>query len=1147
MKSKLATPAKRSPATKKGSGKEVLIVAIGASAGGLEAITSLLLQLSPNTGMAFIYVQHLSPDHKSILTTLLSKCTKMKVQEVTNKVLIKADHVYVIPPDKEMALLDGHIQLSPRTKERVVHLPIDTFFSSLAEKHKENAIGVILSGSGSDGTRGLLAIKEAGGLTFAQDDSAKFKSMPNSAITAGAVDLVLSPIEIAQELTRMSESDLVRSDKIRPSKESEIINTSPDLKIILNLLFKQTGVDFSHYKMPTIKRRILRRMLLNKIKSLKEYVKLATEHHEEINILYQDLLINVTNFFRDTDAHQYLKTTIFPKLLKSKTGNEKLRIWVPACATGEEAYSIAMTILEIQSARATNTTVQIFATDLSLQAIDKARIGEYGKHELEMVSPKRLQRFYTKSGSKYRIAKIIREMCVFAPHNILRDPPFSRVDFISCCNLFIYLDTTAQKKVLGTFHYALNEEGYLMLGKSESIGSSSQLFTHINNKFKIYLRKKNSAARQLPALQPLNPQPVVTRLKRLPGGAKQPKVINVGFDAEIDELLLSRFVPASVVINHSMEILQFRGETDVFLRHGTGRASLNLLKMTSPDIAFELRNSISIAIKTKQPVRKAGIEVKDMPALKMVTIEIIPLAIDWEEPLLMIIFAKPELVETFVQQGKDGKYNLRAKDRRIQKLEEDLGVARSEMNAFTQEQEAFTEELQSANEEVVSSNEELQSVNEELETSKEEIESTNEELTTTNQELQTRNELLNESYEYSEAIIATIPVPLVILDKELRVISANRVFYRTFGVNEEQTEGTLLYDLGNKQWNIPALRQFLEDILPKNTQFQDYEVTHNFPVIGEKIMMLNASRVVQKRHREQLILLAITDVTEQTIAHKRIEKSENKYRELSVSLEQKVKERTEEIIAANGALKEKNNELQHINKELQSFTYVASHDLQEPLRKIQILADRISESETKNLSEKGVDYFMRMRSSAQRMQMLIQDILSFSQLTVADREFAIVNIKLIIEQVVNELKEVIDQKNARIEIGAICDIKVIPFQFHQLMMNLIGNALKFSNPAIPAKIVISSKVIKSGKLKGVQLPSLKPYCHISIRDNGMGFESKFNEKIFDVFQKLHSKDEFPGTGIGLAIVKKIVENHNGVITAKSELGKGATFDIYLPV
>lgn len=1263
MTKKVTAPIKKSAAVIK-SPERLQIVAIGASAGGLEAITELLQNLTPNTGMVFIYNPHLSPDHKSLLTSLLSKSTAMKVQEVTDKILMKPNYFYIIPPDKEMTVMDGHIQLNARSKERVVHLPIDTFFSSLAETHKEDAIGVVLSGSANDGTRGLLAIKAGGGLTFAQNESAKFNSMPQSAITAGAVDFVLSPKEIAKELIRISKSNYIKKETIIPV-EKEIENTDPDLKIILNLILKHSQVDFSHYKMPTIKRRILRRMLLHKLTSLKDYAQFIKKQEGEIDILYQDLLINVTNFFRDTDAHEYLKSTLFPKLLQAKKANEKLRIWVPACSTGEEAYSIAMNLLEIQSEQGTNIPVQIFASDLSLKAITKARIGEYSKTELEMVSPKRIQRFYTKTGSIYRIAKVVRDMCIFAPHNILRDPPFSRVDFISCCNLFIYLDTPAQKKTLTTFHYALNEEGFLMLGKSESIGASNHLFKNINSKHKIYSRKINKGGHMLPELLPRIPDSMADKRISPLSVTNHISVKNIGFDGDIDAILLSKYVPACVVINHSMEIIQFRGETDSFLKHPTGKASLNVLKLVAPEIAFELRHCIPVVIKTKQAIRKSGIEVKGAPVPKLISIEVIPLAIDWEEPLLLIIFSMPELVETFLQESGNRKNNLLAKDRKIQKLEKELTAARADMHAFSQDQEAFIEELQSANEEVVSSNEELQSVNEELETSKEEIESSNEELTTTNEELQTRNELLNESYMYSDAILSNIHDSLIVLDKDLRIVSASKSFYKKFTFTPEEVEGILLYDIGNKEWDIPALRNLLEDILPKKSEFYDFEVSHNFPRLGEKILRLNATSIYQKTQRAELILLSIEDFTERKKSQQLILDSEERFetavaavqglvwtnnskgemkgeqkswaaltgqsyeeyqgygwtnvvhqediqstlkawkisvktktplnvehrlrlktgewRNFSVKaipilhadgsikewvgvhtditlqkvaeekivnfskeLEKQVKDRTKELALSNQQLEENIMSLKIVNKELESFSYIASHDLQEPLRKIQTLASRIIETETA-LSDKGKDYFERMQKAAERMQALITDLLSYSSVhNTKGRNLITTDLNVLIEEVKNQLSEIIKEKKATVIAHPLCDVNVIPNQFRQVMLNLISNALKFSKSDTAPVITIKSNKVKYSKINNVTLPRLKEYCHITVADNGIGFEDDYREKIFEIFQRLHGKENYPGTGIGLAIVKKIVENHHGIISAKGKQGEGATFEMYIP-
>jgi len=1138
------------------------IVAIGASAGGLEAMMELLQHLPADTGMAFIYVQHLSPDHKSMLTEILSKKTEMQVQEIDNMDKIEPNNVFVIPYNKGIAVTDGRIKIIPRSPSSAA-VSIDILFSSLAHAHKERVIGIILSGSASDGAIGIKDIKHEGGLTFAQNDSAKFNSMPHSAIATGVVDFILSPKEIANELARLSKHPFIMSGRREPKKNGEdlIDNTNPDLKIILNQLYKNAGVDFSVYKMNTIKRRIIRRMLLYKIATLKEYAKMLTQKNEEIEILYQDLLINVTSFFRDTDTHKYLKESLFPKLLKGKKVGESLRIWVPACASGEEAYSIAMILLEIQESKTTNIPVQIFATDLSVNAINKARIGVYTKQELETVSPKRIQRFFSKADGGFRVNKALRDMCVFATHNILSDPPFSRLDFISCCNLFIYLDIAAQKKAVNTFHYALVNEGLLMLGKSENISQSLNLFTSTNSKYKIFARKINTGSQRLPELSPRFTQHSVSE-KNAPIGQPNKAQLNISvtqqqLDDTIDNVLVAEFMPASVVINHQMEIVQFRGSTDLFLTHPKGRATFNILKMARPEIAFELRNTISKVIKTEKRIRKTGIELKIKDEIKIVSLEIVPLAIEWHEPLILILFTEQEQTESYLSKanlnGKNAKDST-AKDRRIKKLEQELAAAQADALYISQEQEAFTEELQSAHEEVVSSNEELQTLNEELETSKEEIESANEELTTTNQELQTRNDLLMESYEYSDAIVATMHEPMLVLGKDLRVKSANKAFYKKFGVTEEETEGVLLYDLGNKQWNIPALRELLENIIPKNSQFYNYEVKHTFLDLGEKIMSLNASRVIQNTHREQLILLIISDITEvrtlilekESIEKALLNKEISERKTEKIKLEKAVGKRTQELKKTYKELEEKNLALLNMNKELEAFTYVSSHDLQEPLRKLQIFSGIILEKENQNLSEKGKDYFQLMQKASERMQKLIHDLLAFSRLSAAERVFEKIDLNSLIEEVKKDFNEELSDKKAVIDVKESCDVFIIPFQFRQLMHNLIGNSLKFSKPNTPPIIIITSKLEMAENLKIKGLQPLKEYCHISVSDNGIGFENKYGTKIFQVFQKLHGKDEYAGTGIGLAIVKKIIANHKGMISAKSKVNKGTTIDIYIP-
>ena len=1148
---------KKAPVKKDISNYIFPIVAIGASAGGLEAVTELLKNLAPDTGMAFIYVQHLSPDHKSMLTSLLAKTTTMKVQEVENKVLMKPNNIYVIPPDKEMDVVKGHIHLKPRPDVPKFNLPIDILFTSLSLTYKENAIGIILSGSASDGTKGMKSIKHEGGLTFAQDDTAKFNSMPKSAIAAGVVDFILSPKEIARELVRLSKHPLTKSIASQKGHEDIIENNNPALKKILNYLYKAKGVDFNAYKMATLKRRIIRRMRLYKINELHEYAKLFELNGEEGEILYQDLLINVTSFFRDTDTYTYLKSTLLPKLLKNKKAGESLRIWVPACSTGEEAFSIAMMLTEIQDTKSSNVPIQIFATDLSDKAIHKGRIGLYSKNELESVSPGRVQRFFSKSDGGYRIAKGVRNMCVFASHNALRDPPFSRLDFISCRNFFIYLDTPAQKKVVNMFHYALNNDGYLMLGKSETISTSPNLFSEVNKKYKIYLRKKNSGTQLLPNLSPSSSAADIPKGKKTgekisyqPIPRRKSPLINHGLDSAVDAVLIASHMPASVVINHQMDIIQFRGSTDLFLTHAPGQATFNIVKMARPEIAFDLRIAISKAIKNNQQVSQSGLEIKINDVAHYIRLDVIPLDIDWDEPVLLILFAEQEKVEISAPGAKGGRKNSLFTEQRVKQLEKELIVAHADALTFSQEQEAFIEELQSAHEEVVSSNEELQTVNEELETSKEEIESANEELMSTNQELQTRNDLLRESYDYSEAIILNMHEPMLVLNKDLRVKTASKSFYKNFGVREEETEGVLLYDLGNKQWNIPSLRKLLEDIIPKNSHFQDFEITHTFPDIGEKILLLNASRIDQKSHGEQLILLSISDITEivqlQRLEKDMLKKDIKESRVDNLKLEKAVKQRTNELKLTNKSLAETIAELEKINKELESFAYVSSHDLQEPLRKIQIFAGRILDMENQNLSEKGVQYFHIMQNSANRMQDLINDLLSFSRIGAAKAEFKNINLKTILEEVKFELKEQIEEQAAIIEVHSTCKINVVHSQFRQVLHNLFSNAFKFAKPGGPPHIDITCTIANSNVLNILRLHPNTRYNHISFTDYGIGFDQEYSEKIFAVFEKLHSKDEYAGTGIGLSIVKKIVENHHGIITARSEVNKATTFDIYIP-
>jgi PAS domain S-box-containing protein len=1123
------------------------IVAIGASSGGLEAITIFLQNLSPHTGMAYIFVQHLSPDHKSILTALLSKETEMKVQEVENMEKMEPNNVYVIPHNKEITVTDGHIKLTPRLKNKSTNFSIDLLFSSLAITHKKNVIGVVLSGNGSDGTLGLKEIKLAGGLTFAQDDSAKYKSMPKSAIAEGVVDFVLSPKEIAKEVMLISNHSSQRVITKHAAPEDEIKNNDPALKVILQLLHKWKNADFSHYKMNTVKRRILRRMQLHKIKTIKLYTALLTQKNTEIDLLHKDLLINVTEFFRDSDAFMLLKKTVLSKLLKTKKPGETLRIWVAACATGEEVYSIAMTLIELQDNKTNTIPFQIFASDLSVEVIKDARNGEYSTQQLKNISPKRLQRFFIKLKDKYRISQSLRDNCVFAQHNILSDPPFSRMDFISCRNFLIYLETSAQKKAIATFHYALREGGYLMLGKSETIGTSTQFFIPFNKTFKIYSRKNYSVNNRIPDLIPRIPQLKLNKkMNKMPLPRKKtPLAPSVSLGHAFDHVLLEKYVPASVIINYDMEILQFRGNTSHYLMQSSGKASFNILKMVNSEITFELRNSIHHAIKSKQLIRKVGIEIdRDISknTLHLVNIEVAPFKVEGEEPLLIVVFTGQH-IEISGAPIKGVKSNSVAKDRRIKKLEEELASARYDMGSITHDQEAVNEELQSANEEAVSSNEELQSLNEELETSKEEIESTNEELTTTNQELYTRIQQVEELYAYYEGILSTIHEPMLILDKNINVRSANKSFYKLFRVSEEESMGVSLYKLGENQWNIPRLRKLLEEIVPKNNHFDSFEVEHIFPGIGKKTMLLNAHRIVLKAKQEELIVLTIADITEVKRLARELQLKERKVLEVALEVEKKmsvkIEENNTELLVAKQLAEQKTKIAEEAAQSKQQFLSNMSHEIRTPMNAIIGFTKVILKTE---LSTKQKEYLTAIKISGDALIILINDILDLAKVDAGKMTFMQTPFKLelFVSAVLNLLETKIQENN--LELIRKFDPKIPKIllgdsvRLNQIILNLVSNAVKFTKNG---KVTVSANLLKED--------TNQVTIEFIIKDTGIGIPENKIQHIFENFQQAshNTSSLYGGTGLGLAIVKQLVEQQGGDISVKSKINEGSTFSFRL--
>src|SRR5215467_6027215 len=609
-----------------------LIVAIGASAGGIEAFTELIRALPSTTGMAFVLIQHLDPTHHSILTELLAKETAMRVREVSDGMPLQQNHVYVIPPNATMSISRRALKIAPREDTRGLHMSIDHFMRSLANEEGSRAIGVILSGSGSDGTLGMAEIQAQGGVTFAQDTaSARYDSMPRSAIASGCVDYVLPPKAIARELGRIAHHPYVAG---QATEEGDYVTGgSEGLNTIFQLLRRSTGVDFTHYRKTTILRRIQRRMVVHKFDKLDEYVRHVQLNPNEIKALYQDMLINVTSFFRNPKVFETVKAEVFPTILKNRSAEVPIRIWTPGCASGEETYSVAIALLEFLGDRAHQTPIQFFGTDVSESSISKARSGIYPENIQSDVSAERLRRFFTKTETGYRISKSIRDVCIFAQHNLINDPPFSQMDLICCRNLLIYLEPILQNKVISLFHYAIRGSGFLVLGTSEGVGSAGNLFATEDRGLKIFA-KKSSAARQVVSFS-LNPHQERGEYGPVRVPSKPPDTAWNYLEAqkEFDRRLLSQYAPATVFINEDLEIIHTRGQVNRYLKLAPGRASLNILKMAREGLLLDLRNAISKAKKENVTVRKQNVQIKNgngnganghVDVSRLVTFEVVP-------------------------------------------------------------------------------------------------------------------------------------------------------------------------------------------------------------------------------------------------------------------------------------------------------------------------------------------------------------------------------------------------------------------------------------------------------------------------------------------------------------------------------------------
>jgi two-component system CheB/CheR fusion protein len=1300
--------------------------------------------------MAFVLVQHLDPKHESQLPEVLSRTTTMLVRAVTDRLRAEPDHVYVIPSNTNMTIGGGLFGLTPRAAvDR--HTPIDHFFRSLAQEQEGRAIGVVLSGTGSDGTLGLRAIKAAGGITFVQDErSAKHPGMPQSALEGA--DLVLPPAGIARELARIGGHPYVNHAVSAPPGADQPEERA-DVSAVLRALRTATGVDFAQYKPASVRRRIARRMLLQKMDDLGTYVRYLRQTPEEAQALYDDLLIQVTGFFRDREGFEALRRSVFPSLVKERAADEPIRIWVPGCATGDEAYSLVICLLEFLGEADSNLPIQMFATDLSAGAVTRARVGTFPASIENEVSPERLRRFFVKTDGRYQISKAIREVCVFAQQDLTRDPPFSKLDLISCCNVLIYLGAALQERVIPVFHYALKPTGVLRLGPSESVGRFTNLFSTVDKKHKIYARKPGPSAHLGFGLS-------AGDRGAAPAGTQQKEagLSAAAIEKEADRLILVRYAPAGVVVNADMEIVQFRGKTGPYLEATPGAASFDLFKMAREGLSSALRQAVHQVVKGGGPLKAGGLRVKANGGIRDVGFEVIPIGptegAKGRHHLILFFDERHPPTEPVPREPARAPRPKTVGERRVAQLTQELADARQQLQAINEEHEAAMEELRAATEEAQSSNEELQSTNEELETAKEELQATNEELTTVNDELSSRNlelgqlsndlgnlltsthvpiimvgadlrlrrmtpvtervlnvtpsdvgrpigdlrlsvevpdleRLLREVIEtlavqereveardgrwyvvrvrpyrtvdnridgavisfvdidaikrgleqakaaraQAQAILATVREPLVVLDADLRVLTATPSFYETFQVTQEETEHQSIFDLGDRQWDIPQLRGELEEVLPRDNAFADVEVEHHFARVGRRTMLLNARRVVAATGQPAMVLLAIEDVTERrrvevamrqlaaivegsedAIVSKtldgvitswnrgaermfgysadevigrsiaviippeqhdeeveflaRLRRGEAIHDEsvrvrkdgvrLDVSLTiSPIRDAAGQIVAASKIARDI-TERTHIERERADllareqavraeaelansakdrFVAVLSHELRTPLNAMLGWARMLR---TQNLDAAAAARALEVIERNTVLQArLIEDLLDVSRIVAGTLRLEgrpvmvrpAVEAALAAMQPAAEVKGVLLKSALDEEAGPIIGD---PTRLQQIVWNLVSNAIKFT---------------PSGGWVDVRLARRESHVELSVRDTGQGIAAEQLPHIFARFGAAHSTSHSQGgLGLGLAIVRHLVELHGGAIQATSAgPGQGATFTVTLPV
>ncbi len=1096
------------------------IVVIGGGEGAITAFYDLLDALPKHCGFAMIItIQGDHHTHKA-LHEYLHKQDKLNLTEMTESVKICRDSVYLAPLKLSVTVSNACLHLQRRGSSYGPAMIIDDLFDSLAKDQSINAIGVLLSGPGSDGAIGMQSIKEYGGFTLAQDESAHNDEMPRAAISLNCIDLILSPRQLGEELARLVRHRPVSGINGFETKEVELA------KRIFRHLRTHCNVDFTHYKSGTIERRLKRRLALHDMNDLAKYTALVESDLAEAHALCRDLLIKFTEFFRDSEVFEILEESIFPRIIQASSNQMPIRIWVPGCATGEEVYSIAIALNEYLSKHNINKTMQIFGTDVSEEALDTARTARYIENIARNVSPARLQRFFVKEGDRYRIIKAIRDCCTFARQNVAYDPPFSRIDLLSCRNLLIYLDPSLQKRVMSSFHFALQREGILMLGLSETVGAYSELFGAIELKRGKFFVKKPLHSRPFFSFGGVH-APAGSKMQAMstPSTAaaqSSHETTMAHLRSEADRIATQRYTPASVLCDEEFNVVEFRGDTSPFLTNPPGAPTNDLQRLARPAIFLAISSAIRQIINDGTPLRKTGLKIDVAGEPSEVAVDVLPLRSEGSQSRWFLVFFElsttaaraPHEQITLWQEikaaislriaGSEARRREDMQSREIERLHEELRATRDQIRLMLEEHESSMEELKSMEEETLSSNEEFQSTNEELETAKEELQSVNEELSTANDELRFRNRELKtlndeiaQSRDFADAIIEAMAEPLLGLDIHLRVLRANRMFYTTFKTTSRETLNLPLYSLANGQWNTPELRKLFDELTPQQPQIQGREFTAAFVEIGQRTILVNASRLAFTDN--VFILLTLLDVTER-----------------------------------NDTLRL----LREADRQKDEFLAMLAHELRNPLAAInsalmilrQPNADKASKDEAQQIAQRQLGNQIR----------IVDDLLDVSRITrgIITLSLQKVDLCALVRSAHEGLSASLVARRHEVTLRLPLEPVLVEgdrTRLEQVISNLLANANKYTPEG--GRILVS---VHRENAEAV----------LEIADTGIGMAPDFLPKVFDIFvQAERSLDRANGgLGIGLALARRLVQLHGGSIEAHSDgIDKGSKFRIQLPL